>query len=66
MGLLEKEPLLDGMRKSATLALPEALWAALEKETVIEGAKSKSALAADLLVFAIKELRRRRAADEKR
>lgn len=60
MGLLEKEPLLEGARKSGTLALPEALWEALDKETVIEDAKSRSALATELLVFAIKELRARR------
>jgi len=60
MTLLEKEPLLEGAKKSGTLALPEALWAALDKEVVIEDAKSRSALATDLLVFALKTLRERR------
>lgn len=61
MGLMPKDPLLQGTRRSATLALPEPLWDALEKESVIEDAKSKSAFAAELLAWAIGELRARRA-----
>lgn len=66
MGLREKEPLEEGLKKSATLALPEALWDALDAEVLIEGAKSRSALATDLLIWAIHELRKRRAQGAKR
>jgi metal-responsive CopG/Arc/MetJ family transcriptional regulator len=61
MGLLgEKEPLLEGRAKSATVALPEALWEAIDKEVVIEDAKSRSKFVTECLVFAIKALREKR------
>lgn len=66
MGLLRKNPLLQGTVVSKTLALPEALWEALERETLIEEAKSRSSFAAELLAWAIEELRAQRAkADRK-
>lgn len=66
MGLREKEPLEDGQKRSGTLALPEALWDALDAEVLLEGSKSRSSLATDILIWGIKELRKRRAQAEKR
>ncbi len=66
MSLREKEPLEQGQKRSGTLALPEALWEALDKEVVLEDAKSRSSLARDILIFGIYELRRRRAAAAKK
>lgn len=58
--LQKKEPLRGGAVVSKTLALPEALWEALDAEVEENDAKSRSSLATDLLVWAINELRAER------
>lgn len=64
MGLLDKEPLEEGLKKSNSIALPEKLWEAIDAEVILERAKSRSALMTELLIWGIKELRKRRAEAE--
>lgn len=61
MSLTKKDPLLKGMVVSKTIALPDALWEALDREVLLEEAKSRSALAAELIADGINQLRANRA-----
>lgn len=57
----QREPMLEGLKKPLSLGLPAALWEAIDREAAIEGAKNRSVFVADLLVFAIRKLRKERA-----
>jgi metal-responsive CopG/Arc/MetJ family transcriptional regulator len=61
MALKPKDPLLKGAVVSKTIALPEELWKALDLEVLVEEAKSRSSLAAELLADGIHQLRAMRA-----
>jgi metal-responsive CopG/Arc/MetJ family transcriptional regulator len=54
-------PLLQGTVVSKTVALPEALWEALDRECLLEEAKNRSKFVAGLLAWAIEDLRDARA-----
>lgn len=60
MSLKPKDPLMKGAVVSKTIALPEDLWAALDREVLLEEAKSRSALAAELIAHGIHTLRANR------
>lgn len=61
MALTKKDPLLKGAVVSKTIALPEALWEALDREVLLEEAKSRSSLSAELIADGINQLRANRA-----
>lgn len=60
MALEPKDPLMKGAVVSKTIALPEALWEALDREVLLEEEKSRSSLAAKLIAHGISVLRANR------
>lgn len=52
----KRDPLLAGIKKPGSIGLSEALWAELDREAAIDGARSRSEFVADLLVWAIRTL----------
>lgn len=57
MALGEKDPLLQGKVVTNSVGLPAPLWEALDKEVVLLGAKSRSALLTEIVLDAIKATR---------
>lgn len=67
MSLEPKDPLMKGAVVSKTIALPEELWKALDREVILEDEKSRSSLSAKLIAHGINVLRanREKAASKK-